>query len=124
METPMILTDREIKLAIEKNLIKIDPRPQPNAFSSTAVDLTLDPNLTEFVLPDNGLDVIVDPGHPNFNPETTLNQVSVKQVIGADGYLLQPRHLVLAWTREYLAMVSHNRVEARVEGKSSLARLG
>jgi dCTP deaminase len=125
METTMILTDREIKLALEKDQIKIDPRPQPNAFSSTAVDLTLDPNLTEFVVPNNGLEVVVDPGHPNFNPETTLAQISVKRVIDpANGYLLQPRELVLAWTREYVVLVSHNRIAARVEGKSSLARLG
>jgi dCTP deaminase len=44
--------------------------------------------------------------------------------IPAEGYLLQPNHLVLAWTREYVNLVSHNRVAARVEGKSSLARFG
>src|SRR5258705_7222569 len=32
--------------------------------------------------------------------------------------------LVLAWTKEYVNLVSHNRLAARVEGKSSLARLG
>lgn len=120
----MILTDREIKLAIEKDLIHIEPRPGPNAFSSTAVDLTLDPNITEFVEPSGGIEVIIDPGHSDFNSETTLGKVTTKTEIGAAGYLLQPRHLVLAWTREYVDLVSHNRIAARVEGKSSLARLG
>lgn len=121
----MILTDREIKLAIEKDLIQIDPRPTANAFSSTAVDLTLDPNITEFVFPGAGLEVIIDPGHADFNSETTLAQVSTKHVIdAANGYLLQPHQLVLAWTSEYVNLVSHNRIAARVEGKSSLARLG
>jgi dCTP deaminase len=121
----MILTDREIKLAIEKDQIKIDPSPKPNAFSSTAVDLTLDPNVTEFALPGRGIEIIIDPGHPDFNPETTLAQVSVKKVVDAnDGYLLQPKHLVLAWTKEYVTLASHNRIAARIEGKSSLARLG
>jgi dCTP deaminase len=31
---------------------------------------------------------------------------------------------VLAWTKEYVNLVSYNRVAARVEGKSSLARFG
>lgn len=120
----MILTDREIKLAIEKDLIHIDPRPTANAFSSTAVDLTLDPNITEFVSPTGGVEYVIDPGHSEFNPETTLAQISTKKVISADGYLLHPNHLVLAWTKEYVNLVSHNRIAARVEGKSSLARLG
>jgi dCTP deaminase len=120
----MILTDREIKLAIEKDLILIEPRPQANAFSSTAVDLTLDPNLTEFVSPSGGIEYVIDPGHAEFNPEVTLAKVSVKQVVSEAGYLLQPKQLVLAWTREYVNLVSHNRIAARVEGKSSLARLG
>ena len=121
----MILTDREIKLAIEKDQIKIDPRPKPNAFSSTAVDLTLDPHVTEFALPGGGLEVVIDPGHVDFNPETTLAKVTVqKEVDPMDGYLLQPKHLVLAWTKEYVTLLSHNRIAARIEGKSSLARLG
>lgn len=40
----MILTDREIKIAIDRELIGIDPEPAADAFSSTSVDLTLDPH--------------------------------------------------------------------------------
>lgn len=121
---PVILTDREIKLAIEKDLIIIDPRPAANAFSSTAVDLTLDPNITEFIAAQGGVELVIDPGHQDFNTETTLAQVTTKREVPNEGYLLQPRQLVLAWTREYVNLVSHNRIAARVEGKSSLARLG
>jgi dCTP deaminase len=113
----VILTDREIKLGLEKDLIRIDPRPPELAFSSTAVDLTLDPNLTEFKAPSAGLEYVIDPGSSDFNPEAALNQVSEK-------YLLKPSQLVLAWTREYVSLASHNRIAARIEGKSSLARLG
>lgn len=121
----MILTDREIRLAIIKDLIRIEPRPLDNAFSSTAVDLTLDPNITEFINPAGGIEVIIDPGHPEFNAETTIGQVTVKKTIDPqNGYELTPKQLVLAWTKEYVNLVSHNRIAARVEGKSSLARLG
>jgi hypothetical protein len=34
-------TDREIQIALSTRQIKIDPRPQPDSYSSTSVDLTL-----------------------------------------------------------------------------------
>ncbi len=40
----MILTDREIKIALEKKQITIDPLPdEATSYQSTAVDLTLSP---------------------------------------------------------------------------------
>jgi dCTP deaminase len=121
----VILTDREIRLAIEKKLIIIDPVPELKAFSSTAVDLTLDPNITEFKDGTGGIETVIDPGHRDFQSETILALVSDRKVIDeADGYLLKPAQLVLAWTKEYVNLVSYNRIAARVEGKSSLARLG
>jgi hypothetical protein len=40
------------------------------------------------------------------------------------GYDLPVKHLVLGWTAEYVNLPVDARVAARVEGKSSLARLG
>jgi dCTP deaminase len=120
----VILTDREIRLAISKGLIEIDPQPNERAFSSTAVDLTLDENISELKDVEGGLEQAIDPGHRDFQPERTLALVSNKITIPAEGYLLRPDMLVLAWTKEYVNLVSHNRVAARVEGKSSLARFG
>jgi dCTP deaminase len=121
----VILTDREIKLALEKQQIIIDPAPVATAFSSTAVDLTLDPNLTEFNEEVGGIEVVIDPGHRDFQSETVLGQISEKRTINLrDGFPLKPNRLVLAWTAEYVNLIAHNRIAARVEGKSSLARLG
>jgi dCTP deaminase len=121
----VILTDREIKLALEKRQIIIDPAPVVTAFSSTAVDLTLDPNLTEFNEEVGGIEVVIDPSHRDFKSETVLGQISEKRVIDPrDGFPLKPNRLVLAWTAEYVNLLAHNRIAARVEGKSSLARLG
>jgi len=120
----VILTDREIKLALEKRLIVIDPPPAANAFSSTAVDLTLDEHISELKDGEGGLEQAVDPSHQDFQSEKTLELISKKVDIPRDGYLLRPNILLLAWTREYVNLVSHNRVAARVEGKSSLARFG
>ena len=39
-------------------------------------------------------------------------------------YTLKPHSLVLGWTIEEVDLPLHSRIAARVEGKSSLARLG
>ena len=41
----------------------------------------------------------------------------------SDGYILGPNDFVLGWTNETIDLPNHSRLAARVEGKSSLARL-
>lgn len=120
----MILTDREIKLSIDRGLIKIDPRPVEQAFSSTSVDLTLDAIISEFVRPAIGIEQIIDPSVPGIDYEDTLARVTTKVEIGKDGYVLAPQKLILAWTAEYVDLRNAAYLAARIEGKSSLARLG
>lgn len=120
----MILTDREIQIAIERGSISIEPRPGDVAFSSTSLDLTLDDQLTDFNIKDDGMERIVDPSHPKFGAETTLKEVAVNHTIDKDGFLLQPGKLTLGWTKEFVNLETTARLAARIEGKSSLARLG
>jgi len=44
----VILTDREIQIALDKKQITIDPLPALEAYSSTSVDLTLDQHINVF----------------------------------------------------------------------------
>lgn len=121
----MILTDREIKIAIACGLIRIDPHPnEAAAFSSTAVDLTLDPTITRFHENAAGVNLVVDPSAPGFNSDATIRALTRTQRIGRNGYDIPPGILVLGWTREFVALATPTRLAARVEGKSSLARLG
>ncbi len=120
----MILTDREIKIAIDRRLIVIDPRPEDRAFSSTSVDLRLDSVISLYKEAQPGLDKIVDSGVAGFNQEAVVADLTDRVEIGTDGFVLYPRRLALAWTREYVDLKLDARVAARVEGKSSLARLG
>jgi dCTP deaminase len=119
----MILTDREIKLALQKETLVIDPRPEDIAYASTSVDLTLDPILSEFV--DKVIDRHFDPGRPGFPLNDVLKeetrQVDISKL---DRYELAPHKLILAWTTEYVDLRMSPRLAARVEGKSSLGRLG
>jgi len=120
----LILTDREIQIAIERELIKIDPRPDEKAFSSTSVDLTLDSSLTSFKTQKDGVEAVIDPNHVDFSPETSLSDLTELIEIPNEGFPLAPKILVLAWTREYVDLKTDARLAGRVEGKSSLARLG
>jgi len=53
-----------------------------------------------------------------------LRKIAKRHEIDENGFVLNPRHLVLGYTREYIDLRSDTKFAARVEGKSSLARLG
>jgi len=122
----VILTDREIQIALSRNQILIEPSPAVEAYSSTSIDLTLGKFVTEFRddLVDDALENIIDPSHKSFVAERTLAKITKRIEISSDGYLLTSRKLVLGWTAERVELPIHSRLAARVEGKSSLARLG
>jgi len=120
----VILTDREIRIAIEQDLFSIEPPPADNAYSSTSVDLTLDPMLSVFREIKAGINQEIDIGAPGFSHEEVLASITQTEEITERGYRLEPRRLILAWTTEYVNLKNHARIAARVEGKSSLARLG
>lgn len=121
----MILTDREIQIALQHQSIVIDPEPEEKAYSSTSVDLTLDPTLTEFRDRRKGIDVCIDPSSEGYRHDEVLAEVTEQITIDPqNGYEFRPGKLILAWSTEYVKLYSHARLAARVEGKSSLARLG
>ena len=120
----MILTDREIQIAVGSGQIEIVPRPPTEQYSSTAVDLTLDPEITVFHRPPQGVNLFLDPSDPAFHPERSLAQYNEKITIPAEGWQLTPQKLILGWTKEKINLKVESRIGARVEGKSSLARIG
>ena len=121
----MIFTDREIQLAISKRQIVIEPEPALDAYSSTSLDLRLAGTVTVFRTNINtgAVKTEIDP-IPGFKVEPTVKELSDEQTIGPEGFLLVPRKLVLGWTLERVELPTQARLAARVEGKSSLARLG
>lgn len=116
----MILTDREIRLAIANKTLIIRPEPAEEAFASTSVDLTLDPIVSEFKTHET--DRYFDPGKPGYSLERILAEETKR--IEINRYELLPGKLILAWTAEYIDLRPSPRLAARVEGKSSLGRLG
>lgn len=122
----MILTDREILSALAKRQICIDPRPSPDAFSSTSVDLTLSSEIRIWKqVHQAGVEPIVfSPGTEGFKTMEVLAAFTESKALGHEGVILDPGQFILAWTKENIELPNHSRLAARVEGKSSLARLG
>lgn len=119
----MILTDREIRIAIDRGLISFDPGPIPGAFSSTSIDLTLAESARVY-RDEAGQGIAIDPGAPTFSFAKTSEIVTRPVTIAESGWRLAPGKLFLAWTRETIELPAQSRLAGRVEGKSSLARLG
>jgi len=114
----MILTDREIQLALDNKQIIISPEPSDSAFSSTSVDLTLDDPGDTWKKMDGQP---IRPGRQGYKYEDLKHR---KNRVSLNGFAFEPGMFLLAWTRETVELPYRSRIAARVEGKSSLARLG
>lgn len=114
----MILTDREIVASIQSGQISISPLPAADAYSSTTVDLTL---LNKFTTWKASPGLPIRPGRQGHKySDLAPLQISKNQ----DSFELLPHSFVLAWTLEEVKIPIPSRLSARVEGKSSMARLG
>jgi dCTP deaminase len=120
----VILTDREIKNSLASRLIEISPLPAPDAYSSTSVDLKLGPKIRVFRERTVGVTAAIDPTVPGYSVVKLIERETEQIDISDSGYVLPGKTLVLGWTLESIALHERGRVAARVEGKSSLARIG
>jgi dCTP deaminase len=113
----MILTDREIAIALKCGQLIIDPSPV--SFTSTSIDLTLSDSGLVWEIPGA---MQIFPGRDNYKyseyAKTFLKSKPVQEII------LTPQTFFLSWTKEHIELPITSKLAARVEGKSSLARLG
>jgi dCTP deaminase len=121
----MILSDRETRAALVRQAIRITPDPQldPDVWTSTALDLRLHEKLARWVFPP-GEEVLLRPAAPDYNFKAMQEQYGQTTVIPAEGFAVRPGEFYLGWTVELLQLPHRSRIAARVEGRSSLARLG
>jgi dCTP deaminase len=128
----MILCDREIELALDQRRIVIEPRPDPSYMDSTSLDLRLGGVLDTWVFPEPkpelGQEVLrFRPGHKDFKFSDLEKEYTRPIDISQTGYDLPPdprKNFILAWTLERIFLPHTSRLCARVEGKSSLGRMG
>lgn len=128
----MILCDREIEAAIADGRLIIIPTPDPRHYDSTTVDLCLADSLDKWVLPDPqpGLGInslTFCPGKEGFKFADIERQYTRPIDISSSPHVLSnrpPDNFLLGWTKERIYLPHKSRLCARVEGKSSLARMG
>lgn len=111
----MLLSDRTIKRALDTKRIVIEPRPADEAIQPASVDLRLSDKLLLFR--DPTWREVVDPfDHGSYK------DITIRYTMGSDGFRLFPGNFILGCTMEYVRLDDLH--AARLEGKSSLGRLG
>jgi dCTP deaminase len=122
----MILCDREIRAALARNAIRITPDPtlDMDLWSSTALDLRLGNSVSVWDVDRPGAPACFSPADPSHNLLDLIARFTRPQVIPETGVLLERGAFLLGWTLHAVQLPYRSRIAARVEGKSSLARLG
>ena len=128
----MILSDREIQKAIRQRRIIIDPPPTEEQFTTSALDLLLGEEMHALRTPSElatdeptGVErpLIID--LTRIDMRMLLAKYATPLPREADGsFILPPQKFVLGITREYVELPRRSKIAARVEGRSTLARLG
>ena len=108
----MLLSDRDIRSAVDAGSVRLDPW-DPAMVQPSSVDVRLDKYFRVF---ENHRYPSIDPSIEQ--PELTR----LIEVDGGEAFVLHPGEFVLASTYETVTLGSA--VAARLEGKSSLGRLG
>ncbi|MCF4007302.1 dCTP deaminase [Corynebacterium uropygiale] len=108
----MLLSDRDIRAAIDTGDLGIDPF-DPALIQPSSVDVRMDRLFRVF---NNSRYTHIDPKLPQ---EDLTSLVEVEE---GDSFVLHPGEFVLAATLERFTLPAH--LAGRLEGKSSLGRLG
>lgn len=108
----MLLSDRDIRSQIDNGRVALDPY-EPDMIQPSSVDVRLDKFFRVF---DNHKYAAIDPAIEQ--PELTR----LVEVESGNPFVLHPGEFVLGSTYESVSLP--NDIAARLEGKSSLGRLG
>lgn len=108
----MLLSDRDIRKQVDGGRVVLDPW-DPDMIQPSSVDVRLDKYVRLF---DNHKYPVIDPSQAQ--PDLTR----LIEVDPAEGFVLHPGEFVLGSTYETITLPDD--LAARVEGKSSLGRLG
>jgi len=127
----MILSDVEIQEALEQKKIEIEPAPGKEQYTTTALDLRLGSELYELTTVEelNGQEPRGTHRPIQINLATIDTQEFfrryAKEIKPRDGsFILEPHKFVLGLTLEKVSLYKKSKIAARVEGRSTLARMG
>ncbi len=110
----MMLSDKTIKEYIESGKIKVEPCDLNQQLGQIGIDLRLGNVFREFLMPHRAF---IDLTKPQSDSDTRL--VTVKD---GETFMLHPGEFVLGTTMENVELP--NNIAGRLDGRSSLGRLG
>src|ERR1700735_1515641 len=108
----VLLSDRDIKAEIESGRVKLDPY-EPELIQPSSIDVRLDRYFRVFE----------NHRYPHIDP--AVEQPDLTRLVETDGqdpFVLHPNEFVLASTYEIVTLPDD--IAGRLEGKSSLGRVG
>ena len=112
----MILSDKDIKKYLKERKIKIIPKPNlKEQLSSASLDIRLG----------NEFRIFEDTKHPFIDvrdPKTFQNITRLVKLKDSEPIIFQPNQFILAVTLEKIFLPDN--ISVRIDGKSSLGRLG
>jgi dCTP deaminase len=122
----LILSDDEIRDALTSGDIVVDPNPMADQYTTSAVDLFLGDQFSRWDydrLGVKGVQTVLDLSEQEF--ARTAKAYLIDCAREPDGSLIvPPEGFVIGITRERVLLRKTARIAARVEGRSSLARIG
>ena len=128
----MVLSDEGIRRALASGELEISPPPEKDHYSPSAVDIILGPASTfrrwkREAINAKGVTVTLDLSEQSYVSTAQHYAESVKEE--ADGSIVLPPYektpqVMLCQTLQKIHLKLESKLAARVEGRSSLARLG
>lgn len=112
----MVLSDKDLKIALKSGRIKIKPFPNlKNQLGSCSIDLKLGDTFRVF---EHSKHAYIDPFKKSISDEVT-REIKIK---AKEPFIIQPGDFVLATTVEEIQVPDD--LTGRLEGRSSIGRLG
>ncbi|WP_447600240.1 dCTP deaminase [Nitrospira sp. Nam80] len=118
----MILSDSAIKAAISDKRLIIDPEPPRQNYNTTAIDLRLGKIAKVWMKVARATKLVLDYDDVKLPELSTYSRDAQLETDGS--FTIEPDQFVLAQTLERVGLPLSGKLAARVEGRSSLARLG
>ena len=109
-------------MEINSGRLSFDPDIEPAQVSPSAVDLRLSNHFTVFKESRSGVTTTLNLTQIADIEPVIADHADVKTIPDGGFFTLEPKAFVLAYTREYIKLPNY--LAARIEGRSSLARIG
>ena len=123
----MILSDAGIKQALEAGKIEITPAPAEEQFDTSSLDLRLGHQFKRYkegLVGQSGVETIVDPALFDYRRMSSEYMEVISSSEPDGSIVIKPEELVLNVILEKIHLPEESQIAARIEGRSTLARIG